>query len=318
MPTLTPDETLREIETGQLAPIYLVLGDDDQEKAEVANAFEWAVDEGLRAFCIDRFDGSEVTLGKILEAARTLPMMAPRRLVIVQRLERCLMAKRESPTATAEQEAFEAYLESPYPHVTLVLVANGLDKRRNPVKRLLRAATIVSCGVVTSLADAERWVRRRVSAEGRSLDLTAARLMAASIGPNLARLRGDVERLLIYAADQQKIGVDEVRSIMGSAVAYDDWAVTRAIERGQVAQALKELSLVLESGASPYMVLGQLGWIARTKLSVERIPKAVDALFRTDLDLKRSVGDHRILLERLVMELCGMGGDESVHWRGVE
>ena len=56
MPTLTPDETLREIEAGELAPVYLVLGDDDQEKAEVTDAFERAIDEGLRAFNVDRFD----------------------------------------------------------------------------------------------------------------------------------------------------------------------------------------------------------------------------------------------------------------------
>jgi DNA polymerase III delta subunit len=31
---------------------------------------------------------------------------------------------------------------------------------------------------------------------------------------------------------------------------------------------------------------------------------AVDSLFRTDLDLKRSAGDPRVLLERLVVELC--------------
>jgi DNA polymerase III delta subunit len=31
---------------------------------------------------------------------------------------------------------------------------------------------------------------------------------------------------------------------------------------------------------------------------------AVEALFRTDLDLKRSAGDPRVLLERLVVELC--------------
>jgi len=30
----------------------------------------------------------------------------------------------------------------------------------------------------------------------------------------------------------------------------------------------------------------------------------VDALFRTALDLKRSAGDARMLLERLVVELC--------------
>jgi hypothetical protein len=34
------------------------------------------------------------------------------------------------------------------------------------------------------------------------------------------------------------------------------------------------------------------------------VPAAVDALFRTDVDLKSSGGDPRVLLERLVIELC--------------
>ena len=55
------------------------------------------------------------------------------------------------------------------------------------------------------------------------------------------------------------------------------------------------------------MILGQLGWFVRDRLSTSdprRVPAAVDALFRTDLDLKTSRGDRRVLLERLVVELC--------------
>jgi DNA polymerase III delta subunit len=39
-------------------------------------------------------------------------------------------------------------------------------------------------------------------------------------------------------------------------------------------------------------------------LAPGRLRRAVDALFRTDVDLKRSAGDPRVLLERLVVELC--------------
>jgi len=53
-------------------------------------------------------------------------------------------------------------------------------------------------------------------------------------------------------------------------------------------------------------VLGQLAWVVRTKLPAHRLPAAVDALFQADLNLKNSVGEHRVLLERLVMELCGV------------
>jgi len=34
-----------------------------------------------------------------------------------------------------------------------------------------------------------------------------------------------------------------------------------------------------------------------------RVPAAIEALFRTDLELKSS-GDARVLLERLVVQLC--------------
>ena len=307
MSTLTPDAAQKEIEAGDLAPIYLILGDDDQEKSDLAATFEQVIDEGLRAFNVDRLDGGETTLAKLLETAQTLPMMAPQRVVIVRRFELCLAPKRESRAADVDKAAFEKYLGTPYSHASLVLVASGLDKRLTIVKNLLRAATVVNCGVVTSLTEAERWVRRRVSVGGKSIAPAAARLMAVSAGPNLARLRGDVERLSIYVADQERIGVDDVQAIVGSAIAHDDWAVARAIERGQVGQALRELSLVLDSGAVPYKVLGQLGWVVREKLPAGRIRNAVEALFRTDLALKRSAGEPRVLLERLVMELCGMG-----------
>jgi hypothetical protein len=63
----------------------------------------------------------------------------------------------------------------------------------------------------------------------------------------------------------------------------------------------------MDAGGVPYMILGQLGWFVRERLAAadpRRVPAAVEALFRTDLDLKSSGGDPRVLLERLVTELC--------------
>ena len=68
---------------------------------------------------------------------------------------------------------------------------------------------------------------------------------------------------------------------------------------------------MLEAGAPPEKILGQLGWLVRDQVSgdgARDLAGAVEALFRTDLDLKRSAGDPRVLLERLVVELCATGG----------
>ena len=53
--------------------------------------------------------------------------------------------------------------------------------------------------------------------------------------------------------------------------------------------------------------MGQLRWVAE-KLPPGRLEDGIDAVFRTDLALKSSGGDPRILLERLVVELCGNAG----------
>jgi DNA polymerase III delta subunit len=83
--------------------------------------------------------------------------------------------------------------------------------------------------------------------------------------------------------------------------------MTNAIEAGDAAAALRQLALLLDAGAAPEKVLGQLGWLVRAKLPMLAPPTlrgAVEAVFRTDLDLKRSAGEPRVLLERLVVELC--------------
>jgi DNA polymerase-3 subunit delta len=302
---VTPASLHTQITSGHVDSVYLVLGDDEHEKAEVAAEFDRIVDEDLRAFNVDRFYGGDASLGQILDAARTFPMMAPRRVVVATRAERLLEPARESQATTRDAEALVAFVDTPPPHVVLVLVAGKLDERRKLIKRLLSKATVVRCGVLETVADAQRWIRARLKATKGRMSATAVRMLSERIGPDIVRLRDELERLLLFAAEGAEISVADVHDVSGPATAHDDWAVTRAIERGATDVALRELGLTLESGAVPYMVLGQLAWVARSRLPANRAPSAVDAVFRTDLALKRSAGEPRVLLERLVVELCG-------------
>ena len=114
--------------------------------------------------------------------------------------------------------------------------------------------------------------------------------------------------MVLYALDRSTIGLADVKAVVGPAVLQDDWAVTGAIVRGKADVALRELGLTFDGGAVPPLILGQLGWVIRTKLPAARIPAAVEAVYRTDLALKTSGGDPRLLLERLVVELCETRG----------
>jgi DNA polymerase-3 subunit delta len=310
-----PSAVLKQISSGTSDPVYLLYGEDDIEKAALAHAFEDLIEDGLRAFNVERIYAGDWTTGErlaagvagLVAAVRTLPMMVPRRLVLLLQADTVLMPKRESEAATRALDELEALLKAPSAQTTLVIVAAAVDKRGRMFKILSKHATLVECGVLVDAADAERWVRNRVAAAGVEIAPAGGRLLALRCGPDVKRLRNDVERLLLYALGQKTITLDDVQEIVGPAALQDDWAMTNAIEAGDAAGALRQLALLLDAGAPPEKVLGQLGWVVRAKfpmIAPGRLRPAVAALFRTDVELKRSGGDPRVLLERLVVELC--------------
>jgi DNA polymerase III subunit delta len=330
--SIAPAGVRRQIAQGTIAPVYLIVGDDDVEMSRLANELSALVEDELRAFNLERVYATDkgVTPSSIAESARTMPMLGDRRVVLVLRAERILKPKRRGKAAEESEaepedaeppsdlDALDRYVKDPSPQTTLVLVATDVDRQRKVYKTLQKQATIVECWGLRPGKDervdlrqvartAEQLVRQEVDDAGLLIEPAAARLVAERAGADIAKLRADVERLLLYAADKPKIGLAEVREVVSAETAQDDWAVTNAISRGDAPEALRQLGLALEAGGVSYQILGQLAWFVREKLTAvdpRRIKPAVEALFRTDLELKSSGGDPRVLLERLVVELC--------------
>jgi DNA polymerase III delta subunit len=316
----------KQIASGDVDPVYLLQGEDDVEKSALAAEFAELVEEGLRAFNVERIHAGDWTtgdkladgVGSLMAAVRTLPMMAPRRVVIVLHAEALLMPRRESEAADRALEQLAALITSPERESTIVFVAAPLDRRTKMWKLLDQHAVIVPCGVIEDLAAAQRWIRARLAKDGIEIDPAAARLLGELAGfpaygrdkgpkGDVARLRAEVDKLMLYALGQKRITLDDVRQVAGPAALQDDWAMANAIESGQAGAALRQLALMLDAGGVPEMILGQLGWLVRTKFAAiapHAVRGSVEAVFRTDLDLKRSAGDPRVLLERLIVELC--------------
>jgi DNA polymerase-3 subunit delta len=331
---MSADAVRSQISKGALHPVYLLVGDDEWEQADLIAAFTDSIDEGFRAFNAERFyagDRPQDAEAAAIEAARIFPMMASRRVVFLLRAERLLKPKGRQARPDADDNEnhderenakgaglLEAYLKLPEPLTTLVLAARDANKGLRLVKALYRQAVVVECwglkdgreakDLVGIVRKAEAWVRHRVAEEGRRIEADAARLLAERAGVDLGRLRGDLHRLILYAGGRKNLTRDDVETVIGAEVSQNAWAVTNAIQAGDAAEALKQLALLLDTGVFPYVVLGQLAWVARERLGPSQPARArglIDAVFRTDLDLKTSAGDARVLLERLVVELCG-------------
>ena len=304
MSTPTPADVRKQIKAGQTDPLYLLIGEDEEEKSNLAAEFQDAIEVDLRPFNVQRVYGDDTTIGAVLDAARTFPMLSPRRMVIVLRAEHLLVPKRESETTKRELDDFRAFVQAPEPHASVVLVASKLDGRTSMTKLLLKCATVLECEGIRDANAAASWIRDQADRHHVKFEGAAVRLLAQRVGGDIARIRADFDRVLLYASGQKQIGVDDVKAVVGPPDLQNDWAVADAIKHRRTDVALRELALALDENKAAEMILGQLRSIVEKNLDSSRIPTAVEALYRTDFALKTSAGNKRVLLERLVVELC--------------
>jgi DNA polymerase III delta subunit len=312
---LTPAAVRAQIAAGSTEPLYLVTGDDESEMSAIAAALTESIDDDFRVFNVQRFYGSDAgtNLAVVLDAASTLPLLSARRIVILQQAERVLIARRgrqADPDDDADDgdggegggkvqlARLKDYAKNPHPHAVVAIIGLGLARTFEP---LAKQAAVVVCEASFDV------IRRLEGEHGVRFDREAADLLRQTAGADIGRLRADVERVLLYAAGRKSIGRDQVQEVIGRASSAGN--LWKAVAERRTPAALKELELEMAEGAVPYMILGLLRSVVERTVAPKDITRAMDALLRTDLALKTSGGDPRVMLERLIVEVCATGRD---------
>ena len=317
---LTPSAVREQVASRRIEPLYLVSGDDEVAMADLATAIADSVPEEVRACNVQRFDGADTgtRLAAVLDAAGTLPLLADRRVVLLLQAERVLTGRRGGTAADVEEEAgregsppeeeggakgqlarLKEYAKAPYAHATVVLV--GGPSLLRSFEGMAPNAAVVVCGAgddVIGAAAAEYGVR---------FELDAAEMLRRGAGDDASRLRDEVERVILFAAGRQVITREHVAAVVGRPAAAGGKTLWNALAARNTGAALAELGMELAEGALPFMLLGLMRSVVERTVPARDLPAAVDALMRTDLALKTSAGDPRVLLERLVVELCAAG-----------
>jgi DNA polymerase III subunit delta len=327
MPALTREALEAQLAAGELEPVYLVVGDDEVEKDDIARAFQAAVPEDSQPFAFERHSALDTDPGVVVTSARTMTFLGDRRVIVVTRAEKWFSGKRkggedapdEDDAGSGGGDALEAYFEKVEPAATVVFIAADVNRTFRVVKALLKRAVVVECwglkgekdprGPATEvLGRAGRLAAGLFKRAGLTVDRQALEPLLAHAGSDIAVLRGDVERLVLYCHGRKTVTVDDVDAVVSGTALLNPWGVVNAVERGDAREALRQVRIVTDAGEAPFMTLGQIGWWVRNKLpqigSPDRVRAAVDAVFRADLAMKSSGGEPRILLERLVVQLC--------------
>jgi DNA polymerase-3 subunit delta len=270
---MTPDEAIREAESKQLRPLYLVAGDEAYLAGMVLTALKAAALEGaIPGLNEDSINAAERTVDDALAAARTLPMMAKRRLVVVQRLERWEPRSGGEESATSSKAAkdpFERLLEyakQPSPSTVLILSGSGIDKRRKLYVTARNEGWLVACEAL-GRAELPLFVEREAKRLGARLSPGISDLIAELAGPDLGPVADAVNRLSLYAGSEivtEEMVAECVVRLRPATV----WELVAAVGRRDAGGALTALHEVFDPSEAVRLV-GLLAWSTRQLIRFE-------------------------------------------------
>ena len=110
---MTPRDLAATIKRGTVAPVYLVIGDDDVGKDEVVASLTSLVEEDLRGFNVERFTAGDARPDDVVFAVRTLPMLGERRVVVFAHIERLFKGRKKLAEVEDEDGAEESAAPDP-------------------------------------------------------------------------------------------------------------------------------------------------------------------------------------------------------------
>lgn len=238
---------------GQIAPLYLFVGEERYEQERALQVLYNTIDESLRLFNLtvltigsDNGTGSKTTAAMVLDSANQMPMMAARRIVVVRDFDKI---------KEDEQDMVFAYLNNPAPMTTVVFQAASPDKRRKLTTTLVKSCIVVTFDSLDERS-ASRWAEDYLKELGCKIEPAALRLLIQLIGTGLTRLSNELEKLAAYA-NGSAINTAAVQELVPRAREHNSWELWDAIISRDRKRALKLMNRLLDD-SDPLPILGSL------------------------------------------------------------
>lgn len=250
---MTPDELDAELAAGRLRPAYLVAGSEPFLRDRAIAALRAALlGASPSDFDQDRLDGDAVTAGALGDALRTLPVLAPHRVVWLREPEGARAGWR------AVLEALPALLRAlpPDARTVLVLVAGTPDRRGAWVRAFGDA--FVECEAPRDARALARFAQDHARRLGIRLAGDAAERLAERVGPQLARLASELEKTALLAGAGAEVTAEHVASAVADLAEQPVWELTDAIGEGRAGDALALVVKLVRGGAPAPVVLATL------------------------------------------------------------
>lgn len=219
--TSTFEGIMRDLRARKYAPIYYLMGEEpyyiDQIADYIANN---VLKEEERDFNQTVVFGSDVSMAQVVDMAKRYPMMAEHQVVIVKEAQNI-----------KNTDALSAYLSHPQTSTILVMChKNGsIDRRKKIVAELDKAGVLFESKKLRE-RDLPQFIENYLKKKGVAIDRKSVSLIADSIGSDLNRLTGELEKIIVsLQGEDRKVTPDIVESMIGVSKDFNAFELRDAI-----------------------------------------------------------------------------------------
>ena len=323
------------LKTHGVQPVYLVQG---SERLLVDEAVHGILDAAIGAdhdsMALTRLDLAESGCDSrvILGHCQSLGLFTNQTAVVLRAAE--LLDKK-----TADRDALAAYALNPNRKAVLILVAEKLKASTKLVKHLKKTGCLFTFDRLKS-REVPRWIEQEAGRLGHRIGIDAAHLVADLVGNDLLQLKLVIDLLSLYVGPNQAIDLSTVETCLCATRNHSVFELVDSVGEGRRAAALGHLHAMLEHREPPLRILAMLNrhfrllwlvsahklsgasmdatarelkihpfqakkfWAQTERFHANHLKRAYERLFEADRQLKSSVFDPQLVMERLVMGLC--------------
>lgn len=264
---------------------WLITGDAPLLVERAAGAATaWGRDRcGPPQFNLTAVHANDDSAVSAFSSARTLPMLADLRVIVVRQLD-------QAPDAVLA--AYAGYLSHPSPSTLTIVSGSGFPAvKKGGSNWSSKIAPLIKANgrhLKLSVKDVSptSFAREHARSIGKDLGAHEATLLVETVGTDLGTIAREVEKVAVYAGDEPRITRDAIQaasSLLAEAVVWD---LTTGIAARDPDIALPALLRLLDGGDASHRLLGLTLWQLRLALQVVELSKGG----RNEREIQEAVG----------------------------
>ncbi|MCM3566551.1 DNA polymerase III subunit delta [Neobacillus mesonae] len=267
-------EAWRKIKQKTIAPVYLLYGTEafliDETKNLILNQ---VLTEEEKDFNFAVYDLAETPIEAAVEDAETFPFLGERKVIFLHN-PTFLTAEKTKDKVEHNLSRFETYLQNPAPYTVLVVSApyEKLDERKKITKELKRKAEVIEAKKLNE-HELKKWIDSQVKSRGLAIDADAVERLLQLVGTNMFMISSEIEKIALYAADEQKIDLKLVEKLTAKSLEQNIFTLIEKVVQRRLDEALRIYYDLLKQNEEPIKILALLAGQFRLIYQVKELSR---------------------------------------------